>query len=147
MKDPDQPERDEKVLKKLARLFVEIPESTDPAEIDSDLRAQGVDVVRLGHRISEIVQTAAEKERLVWLDEYRQEISRKGSPKVATPRAGIPKTRQERLQRIEELQTRLAGEGLPVAVGFKKLQDLSDEDLTRILTVLQEQSEEPSRSS
>lgn len=147
MKDPDQPERDEKVLKKLARLFVEIPESTDPAEIDSDLRAQGVDVVRLGHRISEIVQTAAEKERLVWLDEYRQEIGRKGSPKVATTRAGIPKTRQERLQRIEELQTRLAGEGLPVAVGFKKLQELSDEDLARILTVLQEQSEEPSRSS
>ncbi len=136
---PEQPERDEKVLKKLSKLFAEIPETTEAAA--EELSTYGVDVERLSLRIRGVIESAVEKERLAWLEEFaRYEAGAKG--RVRRPE--IPQTRNERLRMIDELQKRAAERGLPAAVGFKKLkvEALSDQDLGRIIEALLE-AEEP----
>jgi len=130
---PEQPERDEQVLKKLSKLFAETPETTEAAA--EELSAYGVDVERLSRRIRGVIESAAEKERLAWLEEYaRYGTGAKG--RVRRPE--VPQTRSERLRMIDELQKRAAERGLPAAVGFKKLklEALSDQDLGRIIEAL-----------
>jgi 2-oxo-4-hydroxy-4-carboxy--5-ureidoimidazoline (OHCU) decarboxylase len=130
---PEQPERDEQVLKKLSKLFAESPETTEAAA--DELSAYGVDVERLSRRIRDVIESAAEKERLAWLEEYaRYRAGAKG--RVRRPE--IPQTRSERLRMLDELQKRAAERGLPAAVGFKKLklEALSDQDLGRIIEAL-----------
>lgn len=79
---------------------------------------------------------------LAWLENYRKELT--GRPQlVPRPKAELPKPRTERIRLIESLQRTFAEEGLRTAVGFKKLkmEELSDDDLARIIAVLQEESE------
>jgi len=141
----DQPEKDEKVLKKLATLFVEIPDSGDLEERETELQAHSVDIVRLGQKIKKIVDAAAEKDRLAWLEAYRKETE-KGITRFPRPKTELPKARVEKLRLLESLQSTFADKGLPMAVGFKKLEELSDEDLSRIIEILQEEDEDSSRS-
>lgn len=56
---PEQPERDEQVLKKLSKLFAETPETEAAAE---EFSAYGVDLERLSRRIHSVIESAAEKE-------------------------------------------------------------------------------------
>jgi hypothetical protein len=132
---PEQPERDEQVLKKLSKLFADTPETEDADAADEELSVHGVDVERLSRRIRGIVESAAEKERLAWLDDYqRHGIGAKGK----APRRTVPRGRADRLRMIDELQQKAAEQGLPAAVGFKKvkLEALSDDDLGRIIEAL-----------
>ena len=142
MTNPEQSKRKERILDRLARLFVQIPDSTDRDEVELELRTHGVDIHRLGGRIRELVEAAGEKDRLAWLEGYRKELT--GRPRlVPRPKAELPKTRAERIGLIESLQRTFAEEGLRTAVGFKKLklEELSDDDLARIIAILQEESE------
>jgi hypothetical protein len=136
----EQPERDETILKKLSRLFVQAPEAVDSAAATEELRVHGVDVERLSRRIREIVQSAAEKERLAWLEAYEQRGAR---PRLRGRTLDLPPTRAERIRMIDALQRRAAERGLSTAVGFKKLnlEALSDEDLGRIIDALLEDDE------
>lgn len=141
---PEQPERDEQMLKKLSKLFAEIPETVDADVVAEELTAYGVDVERLSRRIRGVVESAGENERLAWLEEYqRHGIGIRGR----APRRSVPGGRADRLRMIDELQKKAAEQGLPAAVGFKKmkLDALSDDDLGRIIEALldAEDTEQP----
>lgn len=138
-------EKDERALKKLVKLFIEAPDSADQEEIDTEFETYNVDVVRLGQRISNIVETAAEKDRLAWLEEYRKE-EEKGSSRPQRVKREPPKNRTDKLRLLESLQGQFTSEGVRMAVGFKKLEELSDEDLSRIIAILQEEDEESTGS-
>jgi len=143
MSSQENHDHDEKLLSKLARLFVEIPDSTDVTAIEAELQEHDVDIARLATRIQSMVETAAEKERLAWLEDYRTTHARQ-SLRLPSPKKELPKGRAERLRLLEQLQKQSAARGLPLAVGFKKLKldELSDDDLARIIAVLQEETED-----
>ena len=144
MTTSDDREKNERILKKLVNLFVEAPDSTDQEETDAEFETNDVDIVRLGIKISKIVQAASEKDRLAWLEEYRKE-KEKGTSRPDRLKSDPPKTRTEKLRLLESLQGNFTHKGVPIAVGFKKLEELSDEDLSRIIAILQEEDEEPPR--
>jgi hypothetical protein len=145
MTTDDKHEKNDQVLKKLARLFVETPDSSDQEEIEAEFTTYNVDVVHLGRRISKIVETAAEKDRLAWLEEYRQDRE-KGSSRPQRVKKEQPNNRTDKLRLLESLQAKFTNEGMRMAVGFKKLDELSDEDLSRIIAILQEENEESAGS-
>jgi hypothetical protein len=137
---PEQPEHEEQVLKKLIKLFAETPETAEEEAAAEELSAYGVDVERLSRRIRAVVESAAEGERLAWLEEYAQY---EAGAKSRIRRPDIPQARSERIRMIDELQRRAAERGLPAAVGFKKLKldALTDQDLGRIVEALLEMEE------
>lgn len=131
MPTPEPPSSDD-VAKALARLFVDMTETPDPAVLAEELQAYDVDVRRLSDRLKAIVSKAEESDKLAWLDDYRARQTT--APRELPTRPQHPRTREEKLRRISKLSP---------AVGFRNLGSLSDADLDRILTVLEEPDVNP----